>query len=125
MLRSIGLFFLSMPFLFGLLRAVTTRNDLRYLWVAAASLVGAAAFTAVTPAPSRRRRIVLSIGAFIVATFCATAAAMLLATRFGPGLLVVAASFGFCAAAGCALFAITGYSGVERGPGRNHPSRRR
>jgi hypothetical protein len=107
MIRSISIFFVAMPFLFGLLRAVMSGNDFRYLWVAAASLCGAAAFTAATHAQSYRRRIALSIGAFIVATACATAAAILLGTRFGPGLLVVAASFGFCSAAGCALFAIT------------------
>jgi hypothetical protein len=107
MIRSISIFFVVMPFLFGLLRAVISGNDLRYLWVAAASLFGAAAFTAATHAPSHRRRIALSIGAFIVATLCSIAAAMLLGTRFGPGLLVVAASFGLCSAAGCTLFAIT------------------
>src|SRR4029077_3625979 len=46
MIRSFSLFFLSMPFLFGLLRAAATGNDFRYLWVAAASLIGAGAFTA-------------------------------------------------------------------------------
>jgi hypothetical protein len=107
MIRSVSIFFVSMPFLFGLLRAAMSGNDFRYLWVAAASLFGAAAFTAGTHAQSHRRRIALSMGAFLVATLCATAAAMLLGTRFGPGLLVVAASFGFCSAAGCTLFAIT------------------
>jgi len=107
MIRSSSLFFVAMPFLFGLLRAAISGNDFRYLWVAAASLFGAAVFTAATHAPSHRRRIALSIGAFITSTLCATAAAMLLGTRFGPALLVVAASFGFCSAAGCTLFAIT------------------
>ena len=107
MIRSISIFFVVMPFLFGLLRAVMSGNDFRYLWVAAASLFGAAVFTAATHAPSHMRRIALSIGAFILSTVCATAAAILLSTRFGPGLLVVAASFGFCSAAGCTLFNIT------------------
>jgi hypothetical protein len=107
MIRSISLFFVVMPFLFGLLRAVMSGNDFRYLWVATASLFGAAVFTVATQATSHGRRIALSIGAFIVATLCATAAAVLLGTRLGPGLLVVAASFGFCSAAGCTLFAIT------------------
>jgi hypothetical protein len=106
-IRSISIFFVSMPFLFGLLRAVVSGNDFRYLWVAAASLCFAAAFTAATRAPSRRRRLALSIGAFIVSTIGATAAAVLLGTRLGPALVVVAASFGFCSAAGCTLFAIT------------------
>lgn len=107
MIRSISLFFVAMPFLFGLLRAAVSGNDFRYLWVAAASLCGAAVFTAVTRAPSRRRRVALSIGAFIVATLCSTAAAMLQGTRLGPGLVFVAASFGFCSATGCTLLAIT------------------
>jgi hypothetical protein len=107
MIRSLSVFFVALPFLFALLRAATTGTDFRYLWVAAAALFGAATFTALTKAPDRRRRIALSIGAFIVATLCATSAAMLLRTRFGPGLLVVAASFGFCCAAACTLFAIT------------------
>ena len=107
MIRSFSIFFISLPFLFGLLRAVMSGNDFRYLWVAAASLIGAAVFTAATHAQSHGHRIVLSLGAFLVATLCATAAAMLLGTRFGPGLLIVAASFGFCSAAGCTLFAIT------------------
>jgi hypothetical protein len=109
MIRSFAVFFISMPFLFGLLRAATTLNDFRYLWVAAASLCGAAAFTAATKERMRRPRIAiaLSFGSFSVATLCATTAAMFLGTRLGPGLLVVAASFAFCCAIGCLLFAIT------------------
>lgn len=107
MIRSISIFFAAMPFLFGLLRAAISANDFRYLGVAAASFVGAAAFTTATHAPSHRRRIALSIGALIVATLCAIVTAMLLGTRFGPGVLFVAAVFGFCSAAGCTLFAIT------------------
>jgi hypothetical protein len=109
MIRSFSIFFLSLPFLFGLLRAVTTGNDFRYLWVAAASLLGAGVITTFAGAQIRQPRvaIALSVGSFIVATLCATAAAMLLGTRFGVGLLVVASSFGFCCATGCTLFAIT------------------
>jgi len=109
MIRSFSIFFISLPFLFGLLRAVTTGTDFRYLWVAAASLFGAGLLTAFATAPIRRPRVAvaLSVGSFIVATVCGTAAAMLLGTRFGLGLLVVASSFAFCCAAGCTLFAIT------------------
>jgi peptidoglycan/LPS O-acetylase OafA/YrhL len=109
MIRSFSLFFISLPFLFGLLRAVTTGNDLRYLWVAAAALLGAGAFTAAAREQMRRPRVAVaySLGSFIVATLAATAAAMLLGTRFGPGLLVVASSFALCCAIGCMLFAMT------------------
>ena len=109
MIRSFSIFFISMPFLFGLLRAVTTGNDFRYFWVAAAALFGAGAFTAVASGRMRRPRVAVafSVGSFIVATLCATAAAMLLGARLGPGLLVVASSFAFCCATGCMLFVIT------------------
>src|SRR5262245_31509872 len=109
MIRSFSIFFISLPFLFGLLRAVTTGTDFRYLWVTAASLFAAGWITAFAHAPIRQPRVAvgLSVGSLIVATLCGTAAAMLLGTRFGPGLLVVALSFGFCCAAGCTLFAIT------------------
>src|SRR4029450_8238171 len=109
MIRSLGIFFILLPFLFGLLRAATTGNDFRYLWVAAASLCGAGAFTAAARKQMRRPRgpAALSAGSFIVATLCATAAAMFLGTRFGAGLLIVASSFAFCCAIGSMLFAIT------------------
>jgi hypothetical protein len=109
MIRSFSIFFLSMPFLFGLLRAATTSNDFRYLWVAAASLLGAGAFTAAARGEMRRPRIAVAYsgGSFILATVCATAAGMFLGTRFGAGLLVVSSSFAFCCAVGCTLFAIT------------------
>src|SRR5262245_32580662 len=109
MIRSFSVFFISLPFLFGLLRAVTTGNDFRYLWVAAASLVGAGAFIAATRRRARRPRaaIALTAGSFIIALLCAVAAATLMGTRLGPGLLIVASSFAFCGAVGCMLFAVT------------------
>jgi hypothetical protein len=109
MIRSFSIFFISLPFLFGLLRAATTGNDFRYLWVAAASLFGAGVITALARGQIRQpsTAIALSVSSFTVGTFCATAAAMLLGARFGVGLLVVAASFAFCCAAGCMLFAVT------------------
>jgi hypothetical protein len=109
MIRSFSVFFISLPFLFGLLRAVTTGNDLRYLWVAAAALFGAGAFTAAARGRMRQPRVALalSVGSFIVATLGATATAMLLGTRLGAGLLIVASSFACCCAVGCMLFAIT------------------
>ena len=109
MIRSFSIFFLSLPFLFGLLRAATTSNDFRYIWVAAASLVGAGAVTAAAGKRMRRPRVALALsgGSFVVATVFSSAAGILQGTRFGPGLLVVASSFALCCAIGCTLFAIT------------------
>ena len=109
MIRSFSLFFLSLPFLFGLLRAATSGNDFRYLWVAAASVAGAGAFIAATRRWVRQPRVAIALlaGSFLLATLCAAAAGMLLGTRLGVGLLVVACSFAFCGAVGCMLFAIS------------------
>ena len=109
MIRSLSLFFISLPFLFGLLRAGTTGSDFRYLWVAAASLTGAGVFTAAMGRRMRRPRmaLALSAGSFVVAALCATAAGVVLGTRIGGGLLIVSSSFAFCCAVGCMLVAIT------------------
>jgi hypothetical protein len=49
----------------------------------------------------------VAIVVFIMATLLAIIAAMVLGTRLGPGILVVAAAFGSCFAAGSALHART------------------
>ena len=94
-----------LPFAFGLIRAVTTGQDVRYLWVAAAGFLGAALVT--VPARSREGSIRPHIGAaalaFVAATVLAVCAAIVLGTRLGPGLLVVGASFGLCFAAASLL----------------------
>ena len=109
MIRSISLFFISLPFLFGLLRASTTGTDFRYLWLAAASFVGAGAITIAGQSRIRQLRVAAAVAAasFLVGTAGATAAGMLLGTHFGIGLLVVASGFAFCCAIGFLLFAIT------------------
>jgi len=95
----------AMPFAFGLIRALRTGSDVRYLWIALAGLLGAAAVKRIGRQSSRMTQVVaLSAGAFAISTVLAIGAALLLGTMFGPGLLVVAASFGLCFAAGCALF---------------------
>ena len=95
----------AMPFAFGLIRAFRTGNDVRYLWIALAGLLGAAAVMTVGRQTPRIWQVVaLSARAFVLSTTLAIGAALLLGTTLGPGLLVVAASFGLCFAAGCALF---------------------
>ena len=94
-----------LPFAFGLIRAVTTGQDVRYLWVAAAGFLGAALVT--VPARSRDSstgtHMAAASVAFVAATVFAVCAAIILGTRLGPGLLVVGASFGLCFAAASLL----------------------
>ena len=104
-IRALSIAFAAVPFVFALIRAVQTGSDLRYLWVALASQLGATMVMVVGRASSRglKVRAALSAGAFVVATLCAVLVAVLLGTRVGPGILVVASAFGLCAAAGSAL----------------------
>ena len=84
----------SVPFGFALIRAVSTRGDIRYFWVALAGLLGGVATVSVLK-PDRRKTAVAASAIFVVATACAVAAALLIGTRLGPGVLVVGAAFGF------------------------------
>lgn len=97
-IHALGIFFAAVPFGFALVRAVRTGSDLRYLWLASASLIGAVAITAVgrSHAANTRSTGLLSIGVFVVATLLAVAAALVIGTRMGPGVLVVGSGFGFC-----------------------------
>ena len=105
LLDAMAIAFGLLPFAFGLIRAVTTGQDVRYLWVAAAGFLGAALVT--VPARSREGSIRPHIGAaalaFVAATVLAVCTAIAIGTRLGPGLLVVGVSFGLCFAAASLL----------------------
>ena len=84
----------SIPFGFALIRAVSTRGDVRYFWVALAGLLGGIATLCVFT-PDRGKRVAAASAIFVVATVSAVAAALLIGTRLGLGVLVVGAAFGF------------------------------
>ena len=96
----------AMPLGFGVIRAATTGNDFRYVWVALGSVAGAAVAMLIGRGFATRpiRAVAaLTLGVFLAATVFAMATAMLLGTSFNLGMLIVAASFGVCLAAGAAL----------------------
>jgi hypothetical protein len=95
----------AVPFAFASIRAAQTGQDFRYFWVAAAGLLGAAGTVSVGRSYGKRpvAAVALTFGAFVVATLFSVAGALLIGTRLGPGLLVVAASFGLCFAAAAFL----------------------
>ena len=95
-MRVLAVLVAAVPFAFGLIRFAQTGSDARYLVVAAASLAGAA----VALKFARTARVV---AVFLAATVLAILAATLLGTRLGLGILVVAASFGFCFGVASAL----------------------
>jgi peptidoglycan/LPS O-acetylase OafA/YrhL len=104
--QSLSILFAAVPFAFALVRAVRTGDDLRYLWVALAALLGAT----LAMAMGRTRRTWTSLGLgftiFVLATLFATAAALLLGTQFGPGVWLVGSGCGVCLAASSVLYAL-------------------
>ena len=105
-LRSLSMVFAAVPFAFALIRAFQTGDDLRYLWVAIAGLCGtvATAWVAGPDGTSSKATIVLSGVVLAVATALGVLTAVLLGTKPGPAVVVVGAAFGFCFAAGAALY---------------------
>jgi hypothetical protein len=106
-MNVLAFLFAAAPFAFALIRLVQTGTDARYVLVALASSGGAALAMALTRPVTRSRFVRVAMAAFVSATVLAVVAALLLGTRLGPGILVVAVSFGFCFAAGCAVHART------------------
>lgn len=104
-LFALSIFVAAVPFVFALVRAVRTGYDLRYFWVALASLLGAVATMAVGRAHVRRPIAVVAIvaGVFVIATLLAVFAALLIGTTLGLGMIAVGAAFGFCFAVGALL----------------------
>ncbi len=98
----LSIFIATIPFAFGLIRAVRTGYDLRYFWVALASLLGAMATIAIGRGHIRRPIAVVTLVAavFVIATLLAVLAATLIGTTIGLGMIAVASAFGFCFAVG-------------------------
>jgi len=108
MSNGIAILFAVTPLAFGMIRALRTGDDFRYLWVALASLLSAVIVLIVGNAnPRSNRAAVRSATVFIIATVIAVLAASLVGARVGPGSVVVGAAFGFCYAAACALYLVS------------------
>ena len=107
-LLGVSILFALAPLGFGVIRAVRT-DDVRYLWVSLASLVGAGIVFVVGKAATRMSTFVAvrAASVFIVATLFAVTAASLLGVRVYPGSLVVTSAFGFCYAAACGLYLVS------------------
>ena len=97
--RAVSVAFAALPFAFGAIRAVKTGSDVRYLWVALAAAIGALVVERMAPARHSAGALSLATLAFCASGAAGTGAAMLLGTKLGPGILVVAASFAACFAA--------------------------
>lgn len=88
----------AVPVIFGLIRAVSTGDDVRYLWLAGAAISGS--FVAMrlwggAPGPAHVS-LLRAVGAVAAGSACAAAASVLQGARAGPGVAIVAIAFGLC-----------------------------
>ena len=102
-MQIIAVLLIALPFVFGGIRLITSGNDLRYLWTAVASSIGAGIILAwprrqVPPTAGR------TVAGVLVATVCAALCALLLDAKAGPAIAVVSLAFGCCSAGGLSLF---------------------
>jgi len=98
MRQALSFVFAAIPFAFALIRAIKTGTDFRYLWMAVAAFVAAAAFVAIERARSRQRDVTTSmpLGVFLVVALVAALTGYLLGARSSVGVWVVSVGFAFC-----------------------------
>ena len=109
LLYFLSILFAVAPFVAGFVRARSTGTDLRLLWMALASALGATAVIAVTRARGAQSKSVLALSAavLVVATVAAGFVGFLLGATAGPGVWMVAVVLGVFLAASCALYALS------------------
>jgi hypothetical protein len=96
-----SVFLAAVPVTFGLIRAVSTGNDVRYLWVAGAAILGSMAVMPLWRGSADPARVSLrrALGAVAAGALCAAATAVLMGAAAGPGVAIVALAFGLCTGA--------------------------
>src|SRR5258706_16310609 len=111
--------FAAAPFGFALIRALSSRGDLRMLWMAIASGVGAVAATAIMKARGRgvASPLTMAIPLFIVGTLFAAGTAIVLGTKSGFGVWAVAIVLSGCWAASAAFAAMARQEKTTRADG--------
>ena len=107
LLYFLAILFAAIPFAFGLIRAVSTGYDVRYLWMALASLLGAVIAVRTTRSRKPTGVIALSAPVLIIATLLAGIAAFLLGAKSVAAAGIVAFAFGFCWAASYTFYALS------------------
>jgi len=105
LLRLIGVLFAAVPVAFGFVRAISTGDDFRYLWLAAAAILGSLAvmlpeYRAPGPARVGAARVVAAIAS---GAGCAATTAIVLGATPGLGVAIVAVAFGICTGTGMVL----------------------
>jgi hypothetical protein len=103
--RFLSIVFGAAPFVFGLIRAVSTGYDLRMLWMALASFLGALLVGVVGRSPTRGPNTLLALSAltFVVTALLAGSTALLLGATAPAGVWGVAIVFALLWAASSAF----------------------
>jgi len=98
MRQALSFVLAAVPFAFALIRAIKTGTDFRYLWMAVAAFIAAAAFVAIEKERGRRRNVTTSmpLGVFLIVTVVAALTGYLLGARSSVGVWVVSIGFAFC-----------------------------
>src|SRR5512133_2671626 len=105
LLRVIAVGFAGVPVMSGVIRAIRTGSDVRYLGLAGASLIGSAAVMVIRPDTTEPVRVSVgrALGAVVAGAACAAAASLLQGAKAGPGVAIVALGFGLCTGASVVL----------------------
>ena len=96
------------PVIFGCVRAINTGDDFRYLWLAAAAILGSLVVMVPGYGASGPARVSPGRAASAVAAgaACAAAAAISLGATAGPGVAIVAVAFGLCTGTSAVLLTL-------------------
>ncbi|WP_157898643.1 hypothetical protein [Luteitalea pratensis] len=87
----------AVPVAFGCIRAVTTGDDVRYLWMAGAAILGSMVFVPRRRSAARTPNVLLrGLSAVACGVVCAAAMAVLQGARSVPSVAIVALAFGLC-----------------------------
>jgi hypothetical protein len=88
----------AVPVIFGLIRAVSTGDDVRYLWLAGAAILGSMVAMRLGRGTSNPAHVSLrrALGSVAAGAASAAATAILMGARAGPGVAIVAIAFGLC-----------------------------
>lgn len=105
MTRILAVLIAAVPFAFGVIRAITTGWDFRYLIIAIASFAGAVLGVRLVGTKRRQEsRATALLLAFIVSLLVGAATGWVLGARSVSAIVFVAGGFAVCEIVACALY---------------------
>jgi len=104
-----------LPVAFGLIRAISTGDDVRYLWLALSAIAGSMAIMGLGLRASDSVRLSPwhAVAAVAAGATSAAATAVFLGATAGPGVAIVAVAFGLCTGASAVFVSLARRSRVH------------